>query len=178
VGHGKRKLDIPVWLEVTGIILAVLAFVGVATFDQIGPFMDGRKPDPTPPAATSPTPPVPQLPQDTGPNDPQDAGTCTSALSDIHALESDVPTYSYSAMSQFYGDESTTFSSLSDAATNLYLNGYLAMVANVTASLEIDYMHETLNDPADDNSVSHLAELRADVSKIRSFCSQEAGITG
>jgi hypothetical protein len=156
VAHGKHKPSLVVWLEVTGILLAFLAFLGVANFHQIATFMGGQ-PDTAPSTSTSPTPSAPQIPQDTGPDDPQDAGTCTSALSDIHAMESDVPTYSYSAMSQFYGDKSTTFSSLAQAATNLLLKGYLALIQNVTLRLEIDYMHEALNDPADDYSASDLS---------------------
>lgn len=171
----QDKKDVPIWLQVVAGVIAILAFLGIANFHQLGTALGWQKTNTTSPRP-SPSPSVSPMAQDTGPVDPQDAGTCTSALSDIQALRSDVPTYSYAGEAQFYRDESATFSSLNKAATDLALKEDLLYIQLAILALAEDYMYYAHNDPAD--APRELSELNGYESKTESFCSQDAGITG
>jgi hypothetical protein len=171
----QDKKDVPIWLQVIAGVIAILAFLGIANFHQLGTAIGWQKTHTTSPRP-SPSPPVSPIAQDTGPVDPQDAGTCTSALSDIQTLQSEVPTYSYAGEAQFYRDESATFSSLSKGATDLALKQDLLYIQLAMLALAEDYMYYAHNDPAD--APQELSELNGYESETESFCSQNAGITG
>lgn len=171
----QDKKDVPIWLQVIAGVIAILAFLGIANFHQLGTALGWQKTTTTSPRP-SPSPSVSPMAQDTGPVDSQDAGTCTSALSDIQALRSDVPTYSYAGEAQFYRDESATFSSLNKAATDLALKEDLLYIQLAMLALAEDYMYYANNDPAD--APRELSELNGYESETESFCSQDAGITG
>jgi hypothetical protein len=172
----ERDKDVPVWLQIVAGIVAILAFLGIANFHQLATALGWQKTHTASPHPSR-SPSASPMAQDTGPIDPQDTGTCTSALSDIQTLQSDVPTYSYTAESQFYIDESMTFYSLERAATTPAFKDDLLDIQGLTLGLGVDYRHEALNDPADDHSASDLSELTVVETRTESFCSQDAGIT-
>jgi hypothetical protein len=171
----QDKKDVPIWLQVTVGVLAILAFLGIANYHQLATALGLQKTPATSPRP-SPYPSISPMAKDTGPADPQDAGTCTSALSDIQTLEFHVPPYSYIAESQFYRDESTTFGSLGEAATTLALKEDLGEIQAGTLALAYDYGYEASDDPAD--APGTLSQLKGCESATESFCSQDAGITG
>lgn len=172
----QRRREVPAWLEITGGILAILAFLGITDFHQVTTFLGWTHASPSASASPSPSPSLPPIPADTGPRDPEDVGTCTSIMSDIHEMQSSVPD-SYAAKSQFYGDESSSFSGFVDAAVNVNLKLDVLALQVVTAKLDADYKAETLNEPADEDSTSDLAELTSDESKAEAFCEQNCGVT-
>lgn len=171
----KRDKDVPVWLQVAAGTVAILAFLGIANFHQLATALGWQKTHTTSPRPL-PSPSVPPMAQDTGPIDPQDAGTCTSALSDIHELRSGVPTSSYAAESQFYLDKSSTFYSLGQATTTVALKDDLLDIQGLTLGLAADYRHWGPNSLAD--APGELSKLKVYESKTEAFCFQDAGITG
>jgi hypothetical protein len=171
----RDKADVPVWLQVVVGVLAILAFLGIANYHQLATALGWQKIHTTS-RSPSPSPSLPPIVQD--PVVPQDAATCTSALSDIHTLQSEIPAHSDTAESQFYFDQSETFNGLAQASATSGLKIDLELVRLVALYLALDYRHAAQNDPAGDHSAYDLSELRVAESGIESFCSHDLGITG
>lgn len=176
--HKKRDKDVPVWLQLAAGAIAVLAFVGITDYHQLESVLGLQNSHDIRHSQVPTHPTAPSVAQSTGPLDPQDAATCTSAFTDIHLLETEAPTYSYSVEAQFYLDQSATFYGLGKAANTLALRQDLGFIQLLTLALGQDYRNEENGDPADDHSVSNLASLRGYESKTEMYCSESAGVSG